>query len=131
MGLFFGVPNNCVRRLFLSFLILASIHLVTPLNFQLTMTSRRTTARKGLSTAVLESWSEIKSLSLPQGKREKFSKRLVAIKLYAAHESLQEIKRQTGISKQQLYNLVERCITRQADGTMVGFRGLIPNIPIV
>lgn len=94
------------------------------------MTSRKITARKGISTALLENWSEINLLALPEDKRETYSKRKVAINLYAANESLLEIKKQTGISKQQLYNLIERCTARQDDGTFNGYRGLIPNLRI-
>ncbi len=75
---------------------------------------------------MVESWEEINPLSLPEDKRQNFTKRLLAIRLYAAGESIRKIEAQTGIRKQQLFYFAKRCTSLKGNGTMSGFVAIIP-----
>ena len=65
---------------------------------------------------MVESWEEINPLSLPEDKRQKFYKRVLAIRLYAAGESIRKIDVQTGIKKQQLFYFAKRCTSPNGNG---------------
>lgn len=97
-----------------------------PLNFPSIMIFRRQTRRRGLSTDLLSIWDRVPLLSLPANKRDSYERRETAIRLYAAGESVSEINKRTGVTKQQLYGLVDRCLAYDLDGTQYGFRALIP-----
>ena len=93
------------------------------------MISRRLTRRKGLSTDLLATWNRVRPLALPVDKRDSYENRETAIRLYAAGEAVAEIKKRTGVSKQQLYLLIDRCLAHDSDGVQYGYRGLIPWLP--
>lgn len=90
------------------------------------MNSRKRLPRHGLSPTLLDSWEEINPLSLPEDKRQNFYKRVLAIRLYAAGESIRMIDAQTGIKKQQLFYFAKRCTSPNGNGAMSGFVALIP-----
>lgn len=79
-----------------------------------------------LTAGLLDSWDEIKSFSLPEGDRSSYENRVLAIKLYAAGESTDEITRRSGIVKQELYRFIARCLSRSRDGEYWGYKGLVP-----
>ena len=62
------------------------------------MSSRKHTARQGLTPDLIREWDEVNVLSLPKEHRDRFQRRVTAIKLYAEQESAKEIAAQTGIS---------------------------------
>lgn len=96
------------------------------------MSSRRHTTRQGLSLAVIDQWDKINPLSLPdENSRNIFQARVNAILLYAQNESGANIKYQTGICRQEVDRFVKRVLTIMPDGSMAGYRALIPFSQIV
>lgn len=90
------------------------------------MSSRKHTARQGLTPDLIREWDEVNVLSLPKEHRDRFQRRVTAIKLYAEQESAKEIAAQTGISRQELDRFVKRTLIPYPDGKTAGFRALVP-----
>lgn len=85
----------------------------------------RTTARRGLASEDLTTWPQVEELALPEASRATFRARMVAVKMYASGDALKEIKKETGISKQELYRFCDRCRAPADDGRIMGFRALV------
>lgn len=90
------------------------------------MSSRKHTARQGLTPDLIREWDEVKVISLPEEQRDQFQRRVTAIKLYAVKESAKEIAAQTGICRQELDRFVKRTLIPYPDGKAAGFRALVP-----
>lgn len=79
----------------------------------------------------ISTWPTVDLLSLPAAKQEVYSKRRKAMLLYGSGASLADIRKQTGVNPQNLYLLLNRCLTGHPDGRIYGFRALIPGTRIV
>lgn len=90
------------------------------------MSSRKHTARQGLTPDLIREWDVVNVLSLPKEHRDQFQRRVTAIKLYAAKESAKDIAAQTGICRQELDRFVKRTLIPYPDGKVAGFRALVP-----
>jgi len=90
------------------------------------MSSRKHTARHGLTPDLLREWDQVNVISLPEEDRDKFQQRVNAVELYAQQESAKNITEQTGICRQELDRFVKRALVVHADGKQAGFRALVP-----
>lgn len=64
-------------------------------------------------------------------KLKKFNLRKQAVELFIGTEiPISEIVTLTGIKKNEVYRFVERCLTKDKDGNLIGYKALIPNIKI-
>lgn len=62
---------------------------------------------------------------------KKFNLRKQAVELFLGTEiPISEIVISTGIRKNEVYRFVERCLSRDKDGNLIGYKGLIPNVKI-
>lgn len=79
--------------------------------------------------ADLSVWPTVDPTDLGEEQKAKFESRSEAIRLFVEDRnvSIEDIKRKTGVHREQLYRSLERCLSRDADGRIFGFRGLIPN----
>jgi putative transposase len=90
----------------------------------------RITSRRGLAHANLSLWENIDVQALPDIKKKGFLSNKTAIDLYHGQCSIKEIENRTGLEKQTLYKLVDRCLTLHSDGKLWGYRACIPNTHI-
>ncbi len=70
-------------------------------------------------------WPAVALTALPDDKRAAYLQREEAVNRYLAGDTLTAIETTTGIARQQLYNLLRRCLAKHPDGRIYGFRGLI------
>jgi transposase InsO family protein len=70
-------------------------------------------------------WPAVDFYALSDVQRIIFSKRRLAIELYAKGETIRLIEERTGINRHQLYFLLDRCLKIDADGRVVGFPALL------
>lgn len=79
--------------------------------------------------ADLRLWPTADPSDLRKDRKATFQSRCEAIRLFVEDRSvsIEEIKRKTGVHREQLYRLLGRCLSRDADGRIYGFRGVIPN----
>ncbi len=73
----------------------------------------------------LDDWPLVAFSTLPDTQRQEYLRREEALRKYLSGDSLADIEELTGIARQQLYNLLRRCLTRHKDGRIYGFRGLL------
>lgn len=90
----------------------------------------RVTSRRNLVLVDLSLWQAVDDMALPEEKRKGYYDNKVALELYRSQSSLKEIEERTGLSKQSLYKLVERCLTRHLDGKHWGYRACVPGTRI-
>lgn len=69
-------------------------------------------------------WPAIALTALPDDKRTAYLQREDAVNRYLAGDTLTAIENTTGVARQQLYNLLRRCLAKHPDGRIYGFRGL-------
>ena len=62
--------------------------------------------------------------------RAVFDRRKRAVEMFLGATSFAEIKKETGLSKSEVYRYVERCLTMLPGGCMAGFNGLLPHCVI-
>jgi putative transposase len=83
----------------------------------------------GLANEDLDSWPQVDPSAFSgddcETSEEVFIRRSTAVRMYARSEPLRAIFDATAIPKQSLYRLVDRCLAKDADGRIAGFRGLI------
>src|SRR5690606_26599107 len=100
--------------------------------YQFTMKSRKSDRRYALLFEDIESWKRIDPIVFSgvdqECKAQLYRKREEAITLYAQQHSLDEIFERTGIGRQELYRLRDRCLKVHPDGNIAGFRGLVPYV---
>lgn len=89
------------------------------------MSSSRTSRRSLLVQADLESWPSVEPFAFSPEDRETFVRRRNAVVLYRDGAPLKEIERLTGICRQVLYGLIDRCFAQATDGRLMGFRALV------
>jgi putative transposase len=86
--------------------------------------TRRDIDRDGIDLA---QWVRVDATTIePQKKRELFLRRSNAIESYLGGASLLAIQANYQIGRGQLYHLLQRCLEAHEDGTVYGYRGLIP-----
>lgn len=91
------------------------------------MSSRKHTARHGLTPDLLREWDQVNVMSLPEEDRDQFQRRVTAVTLYAQQESAKNITAQTGICRQEFTRFVKRALATYPDGKPAGFRALVPH----
>jgi putative transposase len=81
------------------------------------------------SLADLTRWPMADPSALEGAKRERFRQAQQAVTMFVEEQDapLAEIKRRTGVHPEQLYRLLNRCLTTHEDGRIYGFRGLLPH----
>lgn len=85
------------------------------------MTRRRNT----LSPADVAAWADFDAAALAPQAQDVFTRRRLAVELYAAGTALTEIEAQTGVDRRQLYRFFERCTQPHEDGRPFGLRALV------
>lgn len=91
--------------------------------------SRRSKLQDSAALRV-EDWPTVDELSLSNNDRASFARRYRAFRLYSSGATLSQIRNETGICAQHLYDLLDRCLKIHPDGRIYGFRALIPGIRI-
>jgi putative transposase len=74
----------------------------------------------------IENWPMPESLLLGEEKRRIFENRVKAIKLYHAGCRHKDIEQRTAINRSEAARLVKRCLAVGNDGTVEGYRALLP-----
>ena len=74
----------------------------------------------------LTTWPEFDTQALAPDQRRIFEARRVAIELYLANTPIEQIEKQTGVDRRQLYRLLSRCTQAHDDGRIYGYRALAP-----
>jgi putative transposase len=74
----------------------------------------------------LTRWPHVDGSTLTDKKRALLARRSEAIHRYIAGATLTDIRASCGIGKGQFYHLLDRCLQTHEDGTLFGYRGLIP-----
>ena len=75
-------------------------------------------------------WPTVSDAMLPEKSQEKFRSRSAAVKMYVEGYPVREIEKATGICRTNLGKFASRCLETAYDGRIMGYRGLIPNLPI-
>lgn len=86
--------------------------------------ARHNFSRK-ISQEDLDTWPAPESLALDEKLRLDYERKRSAISRYASGASLKSIESDTGISRQHLYSLIERCQFQNEDGRPIGFLALV------
>jgi putative transposase len=73
----------------------------------------------------LDDWPAVAFTMLSESKRSDYLRREQALRRYLSGDALEDIEKRTGVARQQLYNLLRRCLAKHADGRIHGFRGLL------
>jgi putative transposase len=74
----------------------------------------------------LSTWAEFDSKALPAAERKIFTARRSALELYVANTAIEQIEKQTGVDRRQLYRLLSSCTRIHEDGRIFGYRALAP-----
>lgn len=81
----------------------------------------------GVTRLDTTSWIQVDAYALSPELREKFLRRRRAIELYLQGASDNDLRREAGMSRSNVYRLiVDRCIQPHADGDLFGWRGALP-----
>lgn len=75
-------------------------------------------------------WPTVADSMLDDRSRERFRNRSAAVKMYLEGYPVTEITLATGISRGVLAEYADRCLETANDGRIMGFRALIPNLPL-
>jgi putative transposase len=79
----------------------------------------------------LSKWPRLDEASIhPEEDRARYTKRKLAVEMYAAGNSVQEIYKETRIGERETRRLVHRCVQLQDAETIWGFKALRPGIRI-
>jgi len=79
----------------------------------------------------ITTWPDVLVDSLSEQKRTVFLQRKQAMDLFVTHEiSVGEIEAITQVYRQQIYQLLRRCVTTHEDGRVWGYRALIPSLHV-
>lgn len=80
------------------------------------------------SIADLASWPTVDKSALDPNAAETYARQDEAVRLFVEEKGLplNGIAKRTGVHREQLYRLLERCVRKHPDGRIYGFRGLIP-----
>lgn len=92
---------------------------------------RRPLERDGKPASGIDAWTEVRVKSLPKDRRPRFRRRKRALELYVRDRlPLNEISQRVGLSRGEIYRLVQRAFTVLDDGTVVGWLACIPGYRI-
>lgn len=89
------------------------------------MGSKRTDTRRWITEEDLRTWPTAQVLALPAEVAADYERKVTAIKQYVAGASIKSISSISGISRQYLYYLIDRCQMPDVDERCVGFRALL------
>lgn len=89
------------------------------------MGSKRTDLRRWITEEDVKDWPAAHVLALPASMATDYERKVSAIKQYVAGASLKSIAATTGLSRQYLYYLIDRCQMPDTDGRIIGFRALV------
>lgn len=78
-----------------------------------------------LTMTDIELWPSLDPFALDTSLRDDFIRKRAAVFQYAQGVSLNDIKKDTGVSRQHLYYLLDRCGSLALDGKVMGFRALL------
>ncbi len=76
----------------------------------------------------LSAWPSVDMSALSEDDQANFVARQAAIELYIQNPNLSliAIRDQTGVDPKTVYRMMDRCLSKHADGRIYGFRGAIP-----
>ncbi len=74
----------------------------------------------------LEKWPKFSISELSQERTALFNKRYHAIKMYLAGHTPKEILNDTTLSSSETVRLLRKCLTKDLNGEILGFSGLVP-----
>lgn len=74
----------------------------------------------------LSTWPEFDAQALSADQRDIFVARRSAVELYVANTAIEQIEKQTGVDRRQLYRLLTSCNQIHDDGRVFGYRALVP-----
>lgn len=83
--------------------------------------------RHGVAATVLSEWEPVDVSHLAPSDREIFKRRSKAIKLYDDGEPIDRIECRTGVSKTELYRILDRSMTPDPTGRPYGFLACVPH----
>lgn len=89
------------------------------------MSLRRTDTQRCIAEEDIRDWPAADALALGEAAAIEYENKVSAIKQYVSGASLEAIRASTGIERQYLYYLIERCQLADADGRPVGFLALV------
>lgn len=75
----------------------------------------------------LAEWPSPDSSVLDEKLRTPYEKRRRAVSMYVIGRPFDEIRKESGLGEDEVQRLVKRCLILHADGSIHGFRALIPN----
>lgn len=75
-------------------------------------------------------WPTVAGSMLDDRNREQFTNRSAAVRMYLEGYPVREIAQATGINRGDLAKFADRCLETANDGRIMGFRALIPNLPL-
>lgn len=79
--------------------------------------------------ADLSSWPRVDKKAMSDTRAAAYDRQVEAIREFVEEPdtSLKEIAKRTGVHREQLYRLLNRCLTTHEDGRIYGYRGAIPH----
>lgn len=91
------------------------------------MWSRKSAMALSLPTAL---WPQVMESEIEEPRLEKYRAQADAMRLYFANEPVSQIELATGVSRKELPRLAKKCLLPSHDGTILGFRALLPYVRI-
>lgn len=83
------------------------------------------------ATIDLACWVDVDDAALSEQQREIFLRRKKGIQLYLDGVSVTDLKNACGFGRSHIYRLItERCLKEHPDGTIYGWRGVLPGQPV-
>lgn len=95
------------------------------------MRSRRADTKRWINQDDIDDWPKAEVLALGEEDAADYERKVSAVKQYVAGASLKSIEALTGISRQYLYYLIERCQLPDADDRPIGFCALVKGKHVV
>lgn len=93
-------------------------------------TERRTRGELIASAPPISAWPTVADSMFDDRGRERFKNRSAAVQMYLDGYPVKEIALTTGVSRGELAKFAGRCLETANDGRIMGFRALIPNLPL-
>lgn len=88
------------------------------------MHSKRADTKRCITEDEINDWPKAEVLALGEAAAD-YERKVSAVRQYVSGASLKSIEASTGISRQHLYYLIERCQLSDADGRPIGFCALV------
>lgn len=93
-------------------------------------TERRSREERIGCAPPFSAWPTVADSMLDDRSRERFKNRSSAVKMYLEGYPVSEIAKATGVNRGELAKFADRCLETANDGRIMGFRALIPNLPL-